>query len=181
MLRHLVGGVLHGLDDVVIAGTAAEVAGETVSDLGLGRAWVLLEQVVRRHDHAGCAEAALEPVHLPEAFLKRVQVAVGGETFDRGYLSAVGLDREEGAGLDRGAVENDCTRSAVGGVTADVCAGQVENVSQVFDEQEPRLDVGHVLRAVDCYGNLTPHCKSSQLVLGACRVRQGRLYQQLSG
>ena len=42
------GCVLHGLDDVLVAGAAAEVAFEPVADLVLARVRVLLEQVDRR-------------------------------------------------------------------------------------------------------------------------------------
>src|SRR5215211_1817202 len=71
--RHLAGGVLHGLDDVVVPGAAAEVPLQPRADLGLGRLWVPLEQLARRQDHPWRAEAALQPVLLPEALLERVQ------------------------------------------------------------------------------------------------------------
>ena len=68
-------GVLHRLDDVVVARAAAQVAGERrrgsrASD-GSG---LRCEQVGRRHDHARRAVAALEAVLGPEALLQRVQV-----------------------------------------------------------------------------------------------------------
>ena len=40
------------LDDVVVAGAAAEVALEALADLGLGRIGILLQQRHRRHHHA---------------------------------------------------------------------------------------------------------------------------------
>src|SRR5215218_2442716 len=70
--RHLAGRVLDRLDDVLIAGAAAEVALDALADLFLGRGRVVLQQVHGRHDHAGRAEPALEPVLLPEAALDRV-------------------------------------------------------------------------------------------------------------
>src|SRR6266511_5406194 len=86
--RHLLGGVLDGLDDVVIAGAAAEIALQPVPDLGLRGPRVALEELRGRHDHTGGAEAALEPVHVPEAFLEGMQLAVAGHSLD-------GLHRSE--------------------------------------------------------------------------------------
>ena len=42
----LLGGVAHRLDDVLVAGAAAQVAGEAEADLLLGRVRVLLQQPV---------------------------------------------------------------------------------------------------------------------------------------
>src|SRR6266536_5468095 len=80
--RHLLGGPLDGLDDVVIPGAATEVALQPVADLGLRRSRIALEELGGRHDHARSAEAALEPVLLPEAFLDRVELAVLGHALD---------------------------------------------------------------------------------------------------
>src|SRR5829696_2318935 len=73
--RHLVGGVLDGFDDVLVAGAAAEVALKAVADFGFGRVRIVVEEGDRGHDHAGGAVAALEAVHLPEAFLDGVELA----------------------------------------------------------------------------------------------------------
>ena len=76
---------LHGLDDVLVAGAAAEVAlerraGSRSSD-GDG---VPLQQVDRGHDHPGRAVAALQRVLLVEGALHRVQAAaVARQPLDR--------------------------------------------------------------------------------------------------
>src|ERR1700760_4211204 len=62
-LRHLhaAGGVEHGLDDVVIAGAAADIAFELGADGSLVElAAMALDDVDRRHDHARRAIAALQ-------------------------------------------------------------------------------------------------------------------------
>src|SRR3954454_1634853 len=97
----------HGLDDVVVARAAAEVAGERLADLLLARVRVLGQQVRPRHDHPRRAVAALEPVVLPERLLERVQAALGAEAFDGGDLRPVGLHREHRAALHGVAVEMD--------------------------------------------------------------------------
>src|SRR3546814_4822109 len=64
---HLVRRIADRLHDVLVAGAAADVAGDTHADLRLARVRVLLQQTVRPHDHARRAEAALQTVHLGEA------------------------------------------------------------------------------------------------------------------
>src|SRR5207249_2196466 len=77
------GGPLDRLHDVVVAGAAAEVALELVADLLFRRLRIALEQLVGGHDHTRRAEAALEPVLLPEPLLDRMQLAVPREALDR--------------------------------------------------------------------------------------------------
>ena len=59
MAMRLRGKGLNCAHDVGVAGAAADVAGELVADVGLGRIWVLLEQLADRNDHPRCAKAAL--------------------------------------------------------------------------------------------------------------------------
>src|SRR5690606_11013393 len=119
-LLHLLGRVLDRLDDVHVAGAPAEVAGDRLPDLRFRRVRVTLQQGNRRHHHARRAEAALEPVLLPEALLHRVEFAVLLKPLDGTDLAAVGLHREDGARLDRYSVEMDGAGTATGGVAADV-------------------------------------------------------------
>src|ERR1041384_5300962 len=150
----LLGGVLDGFDDLVVAGAAAQVARDAVADLGLARLRVAGEQRARRHQHAGRAEPALQAVLLPEALLQRVQRAAGGEALDGLDRRPVGLDREHGAALDRLAVEANRARAAARGVAADVRAGQPEVLADEVDEQRAGRDGAGLLLAVDRDGDL---------------------------
>src|ERR1700681_2392763 len=76
LLLLLLGSVLHCLDDVDVAGAAAEVAGDRLADLELARVRVLREQRAGGHQHARGAVAALPAVLLPDALLHRVERAV---------------------------------------------------------------------------------------------------------
>ena len=133
--------VLHGLHDVVVARAAAQVALEPEPDLLLGGVRVLLQQVDALHDHPGRAEAALQPVALPERLLDRVQLPVRGQPLDRRDVGAVGLDRQHVAGLDAAAVQVDGARPAVAGVAPDDGAGLPETLTEVLHEQHPWFDV----------------------------------------
>src|SRR4051794_15654500 len=53
---HLVGGLLHGPDDVLVAGAPAEVALDALADLVLAGIGVVTHQVDRGHDHPRGAE-----------------------------------------------------------------------------------------------------------------------------
>src|SRR3982075_2181682 len=68
-LRRVVGGPADRLDDVGVARAAADLAGDRLADLGVGRVGVLVEQGARGEQHAGRAEPALQPVLGDEALL----------------------------------------------------------------------------------------------------------------
>src|SRR5690242_19533507 len=97
----LLSGPEHRLDDVLVAGAAAQVARQRPADLFLARVRVLVEQLLGGQHHPRRAEAALEPVLLPKALLKRVQLAGGGHALHGGDLVPVGLDGQHRARLDR--------------------------------------------------------------------------------
>src|SRR5919109_1713592 len=123
--------LVDGLDDVLVAGAAADVALEPVPDLGLGQpVAVRTEELDAGHDHPRRAEAALERVALPEGLLERMQLAVPRQALDRRDLAAVGLDREHGARLHREPVEVDRAGAAEGRVAADLRPGQPKVVAE---------------------------------------------------
>src|SRR5687768_8528618 len=66
---HALAGRLDRLDDVLVAGAAAEVAADRPSDLLLRRRRVALQQRRPHQHHRRGAEAALEPVLLVERLL----------------------------------------------------------------------------------------------------------------
>src|SRR5712691_1990921 len=66
---HLLGRVLHGLDDIDVAGAAAQVPRDRLADLLLARVLVALEERAGGHQHPRRTESALQAVLLVEAFL----------------------------------------------------------------------------------------------------------------
>src|SRR5581483_10826547 len=73
------GRPLYGLDDVLVAGAAAEVTREPLANLALGGIGAAPQQIDGREDHARCAVAALQPVLVPEGLLQRVQRPLLGQ------------------------------------------------------------------------------------------------------
>src|SRR5215475_2888127 len=145
------GRVPDRLHDVDVPGAATEVAGDGLANLRLARVRISREERAAGHHHAGRAVAALEPVLLPEALLQRMELAIPLQSLDRLHLVAVGLDREEGTGFDRHAVEQNGTRPAVGGVAPDVRTGQAQRLAQEVNEQQSRLDLRLMRLAVDLH------------------------------
>ena len=167
------GGRQHRLDDVLVAGAAAEVALETVAHLLLGGARVVLEQVDRGHDHARRAVAALQAVVLLERALHGVPGAVG--------LAGQPLDGRDGRRRRpaRPAPSSDFTlspsmcdgaRAAVGRVAADGGADPPQALAQVVREEGPRLHLVLVGDAVDLHG----HSGMQRTSPGSSRSGQGR-------
>src|SRR5207244_930872 len=81
-LRVELGRVLHRLDDLHVAGAAADVAAERLADFVLARAGIAAQQPGRRHDEAGRAIAALRAELLVEPALDCGEPPVPAEPFD---------------------------------------------------------------------------------------------------
>src|SRR5438552_1736936 len=77
-----------------------------------------------------------------------MQLAAGREALHRRDGVAVGLYGEHRARLDRHAVNQHRTGSAVGRVAPDMGAGEPDRLAEEVHQQQPRLDIGSVLRSV---------------------------------
>src|SRR6185503_19464876 len=100
-----------------------------------------VEQLRRRHDHAGRAITALQSVFLPEAFLDGMQFSVMRQSFDRRDRGAVGLNGKYSARLHCLSVEQHGTSAAERRFATDVCSRRAEDIAQVVDEQHAWLDL----------------------------------------
>src|SRR5262245_65776294 len=67
----LVRRVFHGVNDVLVAGAATEIAFQPVTDLLFGGARIILEQSARGHNHSGRAIRAVEPESGRASWRKR--------------------------------------------------------------------------------------------------------------
>src|SRR5262249_47392688 len=112
----LPGGLLHGLDNIVIPGAAANISFQAVADLFFARIGVLAEQVGRRHNHPRRAITALQAVLLAEGLLHGRELAPLSQPLNRGDFAPVDLDREHGAGLDGLVVHPDRAGAALAAV-----------------------------------------------------------------
>ena len=97
--RHFVGGVLYRLDDILVSGASAKIAGNSPANFLFARVRIFLQQRVSRHDHSRRAEPALQPMLFFKAFLQRMEFAIVGHAFDGPDLATIRLDGKHGAGL----------------------------------------------------------------------------------
>src|SRR5262249_42515059 len=77
-------------DDVLVAGAAADLAGDRLPDDGLAGIRDAVEQPPGGHHHAGRAKAALQTMAGGEPLLHRVEPGATGEPLDRRDPPAVG-------------------------------------------------------------------------------------------
>src|SRR5216684_178608 len=139
-LPHLAGRHADRFENVLVTGATASISRDSFANLLVRRLGVLVQQVNGREKKARRAEAALQPVAFREGLLHWMQRAVRRKALHRSDLSAVGHGGEERTRLDRAAVQKHCAGSAIGGIAANVRAGQVQVVAQEFHEQCSRLD-----------------------------------------
>ena len=116
-----------GLEDLLIAGAAAQVSGERLADLVARRVGVLVEQRLRRDQEARRAVAALRGAEVGEGLLQRMQAAVGHQAFDGLDLAAVALDAEDQAREHRLAVEQHGAGAALAELAAVLGAAEVRD------------------------------------------------------
>src|SRR5690606_9377456 len=91
------GGMLHGLDDVLVAGASADVALEMLAELGFGGLRVLGAQGDHGDHGSRGAEAALQAMAVAEGFLDGGQLVAVGEALDGRDRTSVVLQRQDGA------------------------------------------------------------------------------------
>src|SRR6267378_4499536 len=153
-LRYALRGELHRLDDLLVAGAAAQVPADRIADLLFGRARVRIQQALGRDQHARGAVAALQAVRLAEAVLQHAHRPVRlGETLDGGDAVAVRLHCVHEAGAHGLPVEHHRARAADAVLAADVRAGEEKVFAQPVDQREARRHPGGSRLAVDLDGN----------------------------
>ena len=145
---------LDSADDFVIAGAAAEVAGELEADFVLGGVRSLVEQGFGGDEEAGGANAALECSAFEEALLERMQVALLGQAFDGFDRRSFGFDAENDATVDRKAVHQHGASTAVAVVAAFLGPGEPQIFAEDFQQALPGLAEELGGFAVDGCGNV---------------------------
>ena len=138
---HLDGRVTDRIDDVLVAGAAAQVPRERLADLELVFDFRALPHHIQRgHQHPRSAEAALQRVVIAERPLKGVQLAGLGEALHGRHLRAVGLNGEQQARPDRLAVEQYRARPANPVLATEMRAPERKPVAENVRQMLARLD-----------------------------------------
>src|SRR3974377_1677672 len=94
LLLELPGRVLDSLDDLDIAGAAAQMADHGVPYFVFARLRIFVEQRCRRDDKTRCAEATLNSTFLYEGFLDLIEHPFPHQAFDCANVFVLRLDRK---------------------------------------------------------------------------------------
>src|SRR5262245_57404657 len=137
-----VGRQAHGLEDLLVARAAAQVARERLAHQRVGGFGLLFEEVGDGDDEPGRAEPALDGSGLDERLLDRMQRIAGGHPLDRPHLPLVGLRREYEARAHQLSVEPDRTRSALPLLAGVLRPGQAQVFPEEIEQAGTRPDVG---------------------------------------
>ncbi len=145
-------GVDRGLDDLAIAGAAAQDATERIHDLGLGGVRPRREEGIGGHQHARRADPALRGAAPQERGLDRPQGVTGGEALDGVDRAPVQLTERDETGAHRVAVQANRAGATVAGIAADLRAGQTQVVAEDLAEAPHRVAIDRDITAIDPEG-----------------------------
>ena len=137
------------IDNLLIAGTAAEIATERLAQRRRARVRVFLQQVGDGHDETRRAEAALHRARFEEGLLDRMQALARGQALDGAHVALVGLRRQHQAAAGERAVEPDRARSALALLAGVFRAVETERLAKEDEQAGSGPDVGLSPVAVD--------------------------------
>ena len=119
----------NGAHDLVVTRATTQIARQCISNLGLTRVVVAIEQSLCRDQEAGRADTALQGGTVEEAFLQRMQLVAIGHSFDRFNRAPFHLGTEHQAGTDELPVERHAAGAAVASTTSFLRADQAEVIA----------------------------------------------------
>src|SRR5690606_36685065 len=114
-VRHTLGRIPDGDNNVDVAGAATDVSRDPFADLLVVGSRIVFEQLERAQDHAGRTEPALQTMTLGERLLNRMEPTISADSFDRRDRRAVHLDGEGTARLNVASVQHDSAGPATSG------------------------------------------------------------------
>src|ERR1700720_1225231 len=158
-------GSLYRIDDGVVAGASAHVAGNEFPDFGARRCLAARQELVGGQQHAGRAEGALCGVTGDELRLQPCQLAAFGEAFDGVNGFAGNLRREREAASRRAAVDQHGAGAADAVLAAEMRSGQLHLLTQKVGEMLARLYAAAQRPAVQ--GRLDCDLVVAQEIIGA--------------
>jgi hypothetical protein len=129
---------LDGVDDGLVACTAAIIAGEMFANLFSIRARRLPQQILRRHQHPGRTEAALQCIAFPECGLQIGNLTAVGEPLDGLNRRIVRLYGKQQTGTHDIAIDADRARAAHPVFAANMRAGQLEMLAKKIRQIQAR-------------------------------------------
>ena len=149
--RAAAGGELDRVDDLLIAGAAAEIAAESPRGFPPRRHRDARPAMRVRDQHAGRAEAALQGVRLDRRRPGSRSIAgSSARAFDGARRGAIGLHREDEAGAHRPRRRTaPCRRRRRRARSRHASPVRLQLVAQEIEQRRARLDVDRALLAID--------------------------------
>ena len=146
---------LHCFDDILVARATAQIAFQQFTDFAFRGFRVVCDQIDCTHHHPGGAKAALQAVAFFERGLHRVHGAVGlGQAFNGGDVGTTGLGGQNIARFNGAPVHLYRAGPALGGIAADMGAGEFEGFAQGLYQERVGGEVKAVRLAIDFELNL---------------------------
>src|SRR6266446_6681070 len=167
-LRHR----LHRIDDGLIAGAAAVIAGEMRADLFAARNAAVGQQFLRGEQHARRAITALQGVARDERFLQIGDLVRIGHAFDGVDARAVALHRQHQAAAHHHAVDAYAAGAAYAVLAADMTARERNVFAQEVDQRLARIDAFAHFLAVDGDGDVVEALAHDGTRASCCATRR---------
>src|SRR5262249_32091492 len=140
---------LYRIDDGLIPGAAAVIAGKVRADLLATRNTTAGQQFLRGKQHARRAIAALQRVACDERLLQIGDLVGVGHAFDRVDAGSIALHGQHQAAAHYDTVHAHTAGAAHAMLAADMAAGEREVLAQKVDQRLARIDAFAHLFAVD--------------------------------
>jgi len=121
---------MHGFDDFLISCAPADVAINGLADLVFCGCGVFFEEGDEGHQETRGAKTALQRVFIGEGLLQRVQVFRSSKRFHGANFVTVSLNRENKAGADGFAIEEDGAGTANAMLAAHMSSQQTQVMAQ---------------------------------------------------
>src|SRR3954462_1748164 len=134
------GGSLDGVDDLEVAGAAADLAGERLGDLVARGARIAIEQPLRRDQHSGRAVAALRRAVIGETLLQRMEIGTLAQALDGSGAPSGALHRGDQAREDQLAVEDHGAGPALAELASVLRACEAQVLPKHLEERLVGLD-----------------------------------------
>ena len=117
---------LNGVDNILIAGAATNVAFEIISDFIFCRVGIFFQQCRSGHDHTWRAKTALQTVMVLKGLLDRTEGAIiFRHPFNGRHIRALCLPCKHRARLNSLAIHMNHAGSALTGITTDMGAREI--------------------------------------------------------
>ena len=160
-------------DDVGVAGTAADIAGQSLAYLAVAARLASLNEVARGDKHAGRAEPTLQPVMPMKRVAQRQHDLVGEQSLERSNFVAVARDSKRQARPDGLAIQRHGTSATNTVLAAKMCGGEVQRFAEEVGKRGPGGDVGPHGLAVNGQSNLHQEstCERAREIVAPCTLR----------